>query len=193
MKFSFTRWFSGTCKQWMAAVAFLGMTSLLSAQVSCPYTLVLTDDFGDGWFGGQLVLESNGVEQIFALQFGTFEETISFTVVEGEPIVLTWLPGFFNGDEGIATFQAALDANNPFEAICLDIMMPKVDGHEALTKIREIEEKQGRDTLDLRAKVIMTTALGDSKSVLGSFREGCVTLQHNNHCIFVSRYTLYFL
>ena len=47
-----------------------------------------------------------------------------------------------------------------------------MDGHEALKAIRQIESEHGINGLD-RVKVIMTTALGDSKNVIGSFREGC--------------------
>ncbi len=65
-----------------------------------------------------------------------------------------------------------MEDNEPYDLICLDIMMPNMDGREALKAIRQIEHEHGINGLD-GVKVIMTTALGDSKSVIGSFREGC--------------------
>ena len=60
----------------------------------------------------------------------------------------------------------------PYDLICLDILMPQMDGREALRIIREIEKARGIDRGD-GAKVIMTSALSDAKNVLDSFEEGC--------------------
>jgi len=56
--------------------------------------------------------------------------------------------------------------------VVADVNMPEMDGHEALESIRKIENKLGIAGLD-GVKVIMTTALSDSASVIGAFREGC--------------------
>ena len=77
-----------------------------------------------------------------------------------------------DGNEAVEAFREAVDDNEPYDLICLDIMMPNMDGREALKAIRQIEHEHGINGLD-GVKVIMTTALGDSKSVIGSFREGC--------------------
>ena len=77
-----------------------------------------------------------------------------------------------NGTEAIEAFQLATDENEPYDLVCLDILMPEMDGQEVLKIIREIEEKAGSRGLD-RAKVIMTTALGDRKNIMESFREQC--------------------
>ena len=77
-----------------------------------------------------------------------------------------------DGNEAVEAFGQALDENEPYDLICLDIMMPAMDGREALQVIRRIEHEHGIHGLD-GVKVIMTTALGDSKNVIGSFREGC--------------------
>ncbi len=76
------------------------------------------------------------------------------------------------GSEAIEAFRQGLTENKPYDLICLDIMMPKLDGHQALKAIRELENEHGINGLD-RVKVIMTTALGDSKNVMCSFNEGC--------------------
>ncbi len=77
-----------------------------------------------------------------------------------------------NGIEAVDAFNEALTNGDPYDLICLDIMMPQMDGHQALEAIRQIESEQGIVGLD-SVKVIMTTALGDSKHVMGAFREGC--------------------
>ncbi len=78
----------------------------------------------------------------------------------------------YNGQEAIDAVRLALEDDRPFDLVCLDIMMPEVNGHEALREIRRIETEQGRGGSD-GVKVIMTTALRDSKHCVQSFREGC--------------------
>jgi len=56
--------------------------------------------------------------------------------------------------------------------ICLDIMMPLMDGYQALNRIREVEKEKG--TLEEEAvKIIMTTALSEGKNVTKAFGLGC--------------------
>ena len=77
-----------------------------------------------------------------------------------------------DGNVAIEAFQCALDNNEPYDLVCLDIMMPNIDGRKALKKIRQIEDEHGIGGFD-NVKVIMTTALSDSENIMGSFREGC--------------------
>ncbi|MHC4535372.1 MAG: response regulator [Planctomycetota bacterium] len=77
-----------------------------------------------------------------------------------------------NGLEAVEAVKIALDEGRPYDLICLDVMMPEMDGHEALESIRKIEKERGITGLD-NVKVMMTTALSDSASVIGAFREGC--------------------
>ncbi len=77
-----------------------------------------------------------------------------------------------NGHEAVEAVREVLDEGQPYDLVCLDIMMPEMDGHEALEAIRQIENEHGIAGLD-GVKVIMTTALGDSKNVIGAFRTGC--------------------
>ena len=77
-----------------------------------------------------------------------------------------------NGREALEAFRLAWSENTPYDLVCLDIMMPEMDGHETLKAIRAYEEERGIFG-DKRAKVIMITAKEDSKSVLSSFKEGC--------------------
>ena len=77
-----------------------------------------------------------------------------------------------DGQEAIEAFQIAMDEQEPYDLICLDIMLPKKDGQEVLKELRKIEERHGLFGNDA-TKVIMTTALGDAKNVLNAFRSQC--------------------
>jgi two-component system chemotaxis response regulator CheY len=70
-----------------------------------------------------------------------------------------------DGEEAVEAFRSAFEQGVPYDLVCMDIMMPKLDGHEALAKIRNIE-KEGKVPAEEAAKVIMTTALGDPKNVV---------------------------
>ncbi|MDD3014322.1 MAG: response regulator [Candidatus Gastranaerophilales bacterium] len=77
-----------------------------------------------------------------------------------------------NGQEALDAFKASLDDNEPYDVITLDIMMPEMNGHEVLKKIREIEDKNGKFGIE-SVKIIMTTALDDSENIKHAFREQC--------------------
>ncbi|HDQ13435.1 MAG TPA: response regulator [Sediminispirochaeta sp.] len=77
-----------------------------------------------------------------------------------------------DGQEAIEAFELALDEGEPYDLVCLDIMLPKKDGQQVLKEIRDIESK--RKIVGTKAvKVIMTTALGDAKNVINAFRSQC--------------------
>lgn len=77
-----------------------------------------------------------------------------------------------NGEEAAEAVRISLEQEDPYDLICLDIMMPKVDGHEALKRIRNMEESKG--ILSTKgAKIVMTTALADLKNVTESYKNLC--------------------
>ena len=77
-----------------------------------------------------------------------------------------------NGREATEAVRLALEADEPYDLICLDIMMPEMDGQEALRWIRKLEEAKG--ILSTKgAKIIMTTALGDLDNLMGAFGNLC--------------------
>jgi two-component system chemotaxis response regulator CheY len=77
-----------------------------------------------------------------------------------------------DGMEAIDAFMMALDEGEPYDLICLDIMMPIMDGYQALKNIRDIEKERNIPE-DKRVKVIMTTALNEEKNVKKAFELGC--------------------
>ncbi len=77
-----------------------------------------------------------------------------------------------NGKEGLQLFKRSIEKNDKYKLICLDIMMPEMDGQQVLKEIREIEASESAEHFR-RTKVFMVTALGDVESVMKSFYELC--------------------
>ncbi|MCI8973518.1 MAG: response regulator [Lachnospiraceae bacterium] len=77
-----------------------------------------------------------------------------------------------DGMEAIDAFMMALEEEDPYDLICLDVMMPVMDGYQALKNIRDIEREHNVDPAD-QARVIMTTALNEEKNVKKAFELGC--------------------
>lgn len=77
-----------------------------------------------------------------------------------------------NGNEAIEAFTQAINSDEPYQLICLDIMMPEMDGHATLKEIRAFEENKGIMVGD-GVKIIMTTALGDMDNKLTAVKEFC--------------------
>ena len=77
-----------------------------------------------------------------------------------------------DGKEAIEAFYLAWEEDQPYDLICLDIIMPEMDGREVLKAIRKKEKEMGIRGLD-GVTVIMTTVLADSENIMGAFRDGC--------------------
>lgn len=79
-----------------------------------------------------------------------------------------------NGEEAVQAFRVAWRKQQPYDLLCMDIMMPIMDGHEALIKIREVE-KTLKITGPEEVKVIMLSALDDAKTVMKAYYKGGAT------------------
>ena len=77
-----------------------------------------------------------------------------------------------DGLEALDAYLIAVKEKALYDLICLDIMMPKVDGVKVLKAIRDFETKQGVVS-EQRVKVIMTTALAETDYVNQAFEIGC--------------------
>ena len=92
-------------------------------------------------------------------------------------ILLTYLSSYgkcdvaVDGLEAIEAFRMAWEKSTPYDLICMDIMMPKLNGQEALQKIREIESNMGVSEADA-VNAIMTTAIDANKEVVEAYYKG---------------------
>ncbi len=77
-----------------------------------------------------------------------------------------------DGAEALEQFRAALGDGEPYDLVFLDMMMPNMGGQEVLDGIREAEEASGFGEDDA-ARVVMTTALDDSRHVVDAFNSRC--------------------
>jgi two-component system chemotaxis response regulator CheY len=73
-----------------------------------------------------------------------------------------------NGKEAVAAVRLALDAGEHYDLICLDIMMPGLDGQQALEIIRRLETEH-EIQIGRGAKVIMTSAMEDNQNIMQAF------------------------
>lgn len=76
-----------------------------------------------------------------------------------------------DGIETVEAFVIAHDIGKPYDLLCLDIMMPKIDGLKALKTIRDIEKKKGIEE-PKKCKVIITSALSETEVAFDSFSTG---------------------
>lgn len=65
-----------------------------------------------------------------------------------------------DGIAAVDEFVKAINEGEKFDLVCLDIMMPKIDGYKALASIRDAERKFGISRV-ARCKVIMVSALDE--------------------------------
>jgi len=65
-----------------------------------------------------------------------------------------------DGYEAILAFKNALIEKKPYQLVCLDIMMPGIDGRQVAKEIRRLETEMGGG---IASKVVMTTAIADPR------------------------------
>lgn len=79
-----------------------------------------------------------------------------------------------DGSEAVQAFNMAWEEEKPYDLVCLDIMMPIMDGQQALKTIREEEKKMNIPPKE-EVKIIMITALDDPKSMFEAYYRGGAT------------------
>ena len=104
-----------------------------------------------------------------------------FLIVDDDIVIRMFLEKIFSsygkcdlaedGKEAVDAFRLALDQGEPYNLVCLDVMMPRMDGQRALEAIRAMEEERNIEEQS-KAKVLMTTALKDPRNVKEAFEAG---------------------
>lgn len=77
-----------------------------------------------------------------------------------------------DGLEAVDAFLLSHKEKKPYDLICLDIMIPKLDGVKVLKAIRELETQKGI-LPKRRVKVVLITALAETNKVRDAFEIGC--------------------
>lgn len=76
-----------------------------------------------------------------------------------------------DGKAAVEAFHQALSKGEPYDLICMDILLPKLNGQQALQLIRKAEEDAGISADD-RVNVFMTTALKETDEVAEALYKG---------------------
>lgn len=73
-----------------------------------------------------------------------------------------------NGEEAVGAFQKAHDDGRRYDLVCMDLVMPEMDGQQALRELRAIEDGLGLSDEE-RVKVIVVSMVEDSKETNDAF------------------------
>lgn len=77
-----------------------------------------------------------------------------------------------SGSEAIQAVRLSRQEGHPYDLVCLDIMMPDMDGLAVLREIRSTEAGLGIAGHE-GVKVIMTTAVNKPRAIMRAFQEHC--------------------
>ncbi len=77
-----------------------------------------------------------------------------------------------SGISAIQLFEEALRNGEPYDLVCLDIMMPEKDGYETLREMHALEQNQASPP-SKRSRIIMVTALEEQENKTKAFYENC--------------------
>jgi two-component system, chemotaxis family, chemotaxis protein CheY len=77
-----------------------------------------------------------------------------------------------DGLDAIRAFIVARTENRQYDLICLDILMPLMDGQEALRRIRQLEDKYSVAERN-RVKILITTSFADREHIMRAAVDRC--------------------
>lgn len=79
-----------------------------------------------------------------------------------------------NGEEAVEAFRRAVADGRPYDLVCLDLVMPDMDGQQTLREIRALERETERKA-PLETRIIVTSMLEDRKETHDAFFLGGAT------------------
>lgn len=102
-------------------------------------------------------------------------------IVEDEPVNREFLllalrslgdcQAVVSGEDAVTAQQSALEKGQPFDVVFLDILLPGMNGLQALEQLRELETRHAIPQ-DKRVPVIVTTGLDDDQTASRAFIQG---------------------
>jgi two-component system chemotaxis response regulator CheY len=84
----------------------------------------------------------------------------------GECILVT------DKEQALSEFKEAHDSEQPFNLVCLDMILPDSHGREILEAIRDLEQTW-EIIGEKSTKIIVTTGVTDPATVVSAFQCGC--------------------
>jgi len=76
-----------------------------------------------------------------------------------------------NGEDAMELFNLSVMSSQPFDIILLDIVMPIMNGHQVIEKVRETE-KHYNIPKDRMVKIVITSAKDDAQHKIKSLKAG---------------------
>ena len=77
-----------------------------------------------------------------------------------------------NGKEAVEAFRVAAENGYRYDLVCMDLLMPEMDGRQAVREMRAIEEARRVRAIS-GSKIVMTTTVDAIKEVSRCFAELC--------------------
>lgn len=74
-----------------------------------------------------------------------------------------------DGRMAVDFFEEGFRNHHAFDLICMDLILPSMNGQEVLRYLRKVERKESIQ----RTKVLVITAYGDQKNISRAFRHQC--------------------
>ena len=90
----------------------------------------------------------------------------SFLSPFGESDIVT------DGKEAVEVYTDAIESDTLYSLVCLDIMMPEMNGHDVLVKLRQLEDENKMASRD-RAKIIMISGAPLKENLISAFKSRC--------------------
>ncbi|OIO05835.1 MAG: two-component system response regulator [Desulfovibrionaceae bacterium CG1_02_65_16] len=73
-----------------------------------------------------------------------------------------------NGEEAVDAFKRALETGRPYNLVCMDLVMPEMDGQQALREMRALEEERGVGTAG-RCSIFVVSMVEDNRETNEAF------------------------